>query len=70
MINLLHLGDFYPVIIPTSLKERESDELLYTVRSLVTVRNRLPAQVVKNHARREYLAPNCNFFIIINLVDY
>ena len=28
-------------------KEKESDELFYTVRSLVTVRNQLPAQVVK-----------------------
>ena len=27
--------------------QKESDELLYTVRSLVTVRNQLPAQVVK-----------------------
>ena len=30
-----------------SSKEEESDELLYTVRSLVMVRNQLPAQVVK-----------------------
>ena len=27
---------------------KESDELLYTVWSLVTVRNQLPAQVIKN----------------------
>ena len=31
-------------IISTSRKEKESDELLYTVRSLVMVRNQLPAQ--------------------------
>ena len=29
-------------------KEKESDELLYTVRSLVMVRNQLSAQVVQN----------------------
>ncbi|KOX79961.1 hypothetical protein WN51_06373 [Melipona quadrifasciata] len=33
-------------IIPTSSKEKENDELLYTVRSLVMVRNQLPAQVL------------------------
>ncbi|KOX70453.1 hypothetical protein WN51_02509 [Melipona quadrifasciata] len=32
---------------PTSSKEKESDELLYTVWSLVMVRNQLPARVVK-----------------------
>ena len=35
MTNLLLLNNFYPVIsLPTSSKERESDELLYT--ALVT----------------------------------
>ena len=50
MINLLLLNNFYPTIdiIPTSSKEKESDELLYTVQSLVMVRNQLPAQVVKD----------------------
>ena len=47
MINLLLVNNFYPVIfIPTYPKEKESDELLYTVRSLVMVRNQFPAQVV------------------------
>ena len=43
----LLLDNFCSVIsIPTSSKGKESDELLYTVWSLVMVRNRLPAQVV------------------------
>ena len=47
MTGLLLFNNFYPVISsPTSSKEKESDELLYTVRSLVMVRNQLPAQVV------------------------
>ena len=41
MISLLLLNNFYPVIgRRTSSKEEESDELLYTVRSLVMVRAR------------------------------
>ena len=50
MINLLLLDNFYPVILkekPTNWKEKESDELLCTVWSLVMVRNQLPVQVVK-----------------------
>ena len=31
--------------------KKKSDELLYTVWSLVMVRNQLPAQVVKTHRR-------------------
>ena len=39
MISLLLLNHFYPAIdVSTGSKERESDELLYTVRSLVMVR--------------------------------
>ena len=34
-------------MITTSSKGRESDELLYAVWSLVTVRNQLPTQVIK-----------------------
>ena len=45
MINLLLLNNFYPVISHRRV-QKESDELLYTVRSLVMVRNQLPAQVV------------------------
>ena len=48
MISLLLLDNFYPVnIVPTSSKEKESGESLYTVRTLVMVRNQLPAQVVE-----------------------
>ena len=49
MISLLRLNNFQSSdIIPASSKEKESDELSYTVRSLVTVRNQLPVQVVKD----------------------
>ena len=43
MTSLLLLDNFHPVI-PTSSKGKESDELLYTIRSLVMVRE--PAQSV------------------------
>ena len=40
MMSLLLLNNFHPVtIVPTSSKGKESDELLYTVWSLVMVRN-------------------------------
>ena len=42
-INLLLLNNFCPVIYQV---EKESDELMYTVWSLVMVRNQLPTQVV------------------------
>ena len=45
IINLLLLNNFYPVISYRRVP-KESDELLYTVWSLVMVRNQLPAQVV------------------------
>ena len=51
MISLLLLNNFHPVISHRRVqKEKESDEL-YTVRSLVTVRNQSPAQVVKKRSR-------------------
>ena len=54
--------------------QKESDELLYTVWSLVTVRNRLPAQVVNlsrcNVPRREYLAQNCNILSVLSILKY
>ena len=46
MINLLLLNNFYPVISYRRV-QKESDGLLYTVWSLVMVRNQLPAQVVE-----------------------
>ena len=49
MTSLLFLDNFYPVMsIPTSLREKESDELLYIRfgHSLWSA-NRLPAQVIK-----------------------
>ena len=46
MTNLLLLDNFYPVISYRQV-QRESDELPYTVWSLVMVRiNQLPARVV------------------------
>ena len=48
MISLLLLDNFHPVISCRRVqKKKESDELLYTVRSLVMVRDQLPAQAVK-----------------------
>ena len=44
MINLLLFNHFYPVISHRRVR-KENDVLLYTVWSLVMVRNRLPAQV-------------------------
>ena len=41
MINSLLLNNFYPAI-SYPLVQKESDELLYTVWSLVMVRNQLP----------------------------
>ena len=46
MTNLLLLNNFYPVIYRRV--QKENDELLYTIWSLVMVRNRLPAQVVNS----------------------
>ena len=47
MISLLLLDNFYPVIIiPTSLKEKEGDELSYTIRSLVMVREPVASGMV------------------------
>ena len=46
MINLLFLNNFYlSGIITTSSKRKATN---YCIRSLVTVRNQLPAQVVKH----------------------
>ena len=45
MINLLLFNHFYPVMSYRRV-EKESDESLYTVWSLVMVCNQLPAQVV------------------------
>ena len=45
MINLLLLSNFYPVISYRRVR-KESDAVLYTVWSLVMVRNHLPARAV------------------------
>ena len=56
MINLLLLlNNFYPLISYRRLL------LLYAVRSLVTVRNQLPAQAVKNVQSRQLI-----FFSLVN----
>ena len=46
IINLLLLNNFFSDIVPTSSRGKESDELSYTIWSLVMVRDQLPAQVV------------------------
>ena len=57
IINLLLLNNFYPVISYRRVpKEKESDELLYTVWSLVMVRNQLPAQVVSIKLSANFVA--------------
>ena len=45
VINLLTLSNFYDIQWYTDVfrNKKESDELFYTVRSLVMVRNQLPA---------------------------
>ena len=45
MINLLLLSNFYPVISYRRVR-KESDAVLYTVWSLVMVRNHLPARLI------------------------
>ena len=45
---------------PTSSKEEESDELSCTVRSLVMVRNRLPAQVINGTFTNRWCSTNSN----------
>ena len=46
IIYLLLLDNFYPAISYRRV-QKENDKLLYTVWSLLTVRNQLPTQVVK-----------------------
>ena len=46
IINLLLVNHFYPVISYRRV-QRGSEELLNTIRSLVMVRNQLPARVVQ-----------------------
>ena len=43
--------------------QKESDELLYVVWSLVMVRNQLPAQMVNLHARREFFISELQYFL-------
>ena len=62
IINLLLLNN-YPMIYRRV--QTESDELLYTVRSLVTVRNQLPAQVVKHFPSVELSLDNEKAFRLI-----
>ena len=62
MISLLLLNNFYPVI--SYWVQKESNELSYTVWSLVTVRNQLPLTSCAGmtcHARREFFVPNYIF---------
>ena len=60
IINLLLLNHFYSVIYRRV--QKESDELLYTVWSLVMVRNQLPEQVV-NLLRREFFVQKLQYFL-------
>ena len=60
IINLSLLNNFCPVI-PYRRVEKESDELLNTVWSLVMVRSQLPAQV-------NLLSQNCYIYVINKIV--
>ena len=51
-------------------KEKKATNCCIRFWSLVMVRNQLPAQVVVNHARREYLAQNCNIFSVLSILRY
>ena len=64
MTSLSLLDHFYPV---TSYRrvEKESDELLYTVRSLVMVRNQLPAQVANARTTKNDRNDRLNIFVWI-----
>ena len=55
IINLLPFNNFYHY----RQVQKESDELLYTVRSLVMVRNQLPAQVVNLSRWNDVHVENC-----------
>ena len=47
------MNKFITFSIISTYRTDESEELLYTVRSLVMVRNQLPAQVVKIHGKKK-----------------
>ena len=74
MINLLLFNNFYPVMSYRRV-QKEKDELLCTVWSLVMVRNQLPAQVVnllrwKDVPRTNFLSQNCNIFSVLSISKY
>ena len=50
--------------------QKESDELLCTVRSLVTVRNQLQAQLVNLFNVENFLPQNCNISSVLNIFIY
>ena len=62
IINL-SLNDFYPVIYRRV--QKESDELLYTVWSLVMVRNQWLTSCSEKtyHARREFFVPKLQYLL-------
>ena len=67
IINLLLLNNFYSVISYRRV-EKDSDELLYTVWSLVMVRaNQLPAQEVNSENRNAIVSCNAKEYISVFL---
>ena len=60
---------FTSIVILTSSKGKESDELSCTIRSLVMVRNQLPAQVVERTSR-PFLPQNCNVSSVLSVFKY
>ena len=69
IIDLLLLNQFHPVISYRQVR-MESDELFYTVWSLVTVRNQLPVQVVNLYACREFFIPKLQYFPDCKYIKY
>ena len=66
MISLLLFNNFYPVTSYRRVqKKKKGDELLYTVRSLVMVRNQLPAQVVKPFLSRKFIFSYIYYIVYI-----
>ena len=61
MINLLLLHNFYPVMSYRRV-QKESDQLLYTVWSLVMVRKWISSAGMTCHARREFFVPKIAIF--------
>ena len=64
MISLLLVNNFY-IVISYQRVEKEKKATNYCTRSLVMVRNQLPAQVVEN-----FFLQNSNIFSVLSIFKY